>query len=185
MSDGSEGPRLAGYPAGLEADIRLADGRRVHVRPILPSDAPALREAIEQADEETIRLRFLGGRPPLTPALLRHLTEVDYDRRLALVAFDPSGRGVGIARYEGREGSAEAEIAVAVAPEWRGVGLATRLLALLGHAAIVRGVERFTASYYSENRAVSELIEEADLPTRTAASGSVVEDSIDLPTAGG
>lgn len=179
-----DGRRPAGYPPELETDVRLADGRRVHVRPILPSDAPALREAIEQADEETIRLRFLGGRPPLTPALLRHLTEVDYDRRLALVAFDPSGRGVAIARYEGREGSPEAEIAVAVRPEWRGVGLATRLVALLGHAAIARGIERFTASYYSENRAVGELIEETDLPTHTEATGAVVEDSIDLPVGG-
>jgi hypothetical protein len=54
----------ADYPSSYESVMRLADGRRVKIRPILPSDAPELAEAIRTADAETLRARFLGGPPP-------------------------------------------------------------------------------------------------------------------------
>lgn len=57
--------------------------------PILPSDAPALAKAIESADADTIRRRFLGGQPSVTPELLDRLTTVDYTRRPG------SGKGPG------------------------------------------------------------------------------------------
>ncbi len=50
-----------------------------------------------------------------------------------------------------------------------------------GGGSIACGIERFTASYYSDDRAVGKLIEEADLPTHPEATGAVVEDGIDLP----
>ena len=33
------------------------------IRPILPSDAPELADAIKTADPDTLRSRFLGGAP--------------------------------------------------------------------------------------------------------------------------
>src|SRR5450756_2349173 len=69
------------YPSSFESVITLADGRRVQIRPILPSDAPELAEAIRTADAETLRARFLGGPPPLTDATLDRLTRVDYRSR--------------------------------------------------------------------------------------------------------
>ena len=89
-----------GYPREYEQEGTLRDGRRVLVRPILPSDAPELAEAIKTADPGTLRRRFLGGPPPVTPALLAHLTVVDYVQRFALVAVDTvTGHGVAVARY--------------------------------------------------------------------------------------
>lgn len=109
---------------------------------------------------------------------------LDYDKRLALVAFDSGGAGIAVARYEGEPGSAEAEVAVAVAPGWRKAGLATRLLILLGRAAIARGIERFTATYYAQNRPVRELVDEFELFTRRRTDAGVVEEEIDLPALG-
>jgi acetyltransferase len=63
--------------------------------------------------------RFHGGTPRLTPALLSHLTRLDYVRRFALVAADAQTRhGVAIARYEALD-EGVAEVAVAVDPAWR------------------------------------------------------------------
>src|SRR5664279_3388225 len=87
-----------GYPSAYESSVRLADGRRVQIRPILPTDAAELAEAIRTADAETLRARFLGGPPPLTDATLDRLTRVDYRSRFAMAAFS-QGRGVAIARY--------------------------------------------------------------------------------------
>ena len=133
-----------GYPAQYEQKVRLGDGRRVLIRPILPSDAPELAGAIRTADPDTLRRRFVGGPPRLSAALLEHLTVVDYVHRFALVAIDPvTGRGVAIARYE-PAGPGTAEIAVAVTPAWRCAGLATVLILLLAKAAAERGIHTFT-----------------------------------------
>ena len=86
-----------GYPWEYQRLVRLDDGRRILIRPILPSDAPGLAEAIKTADADTLRRRFLGAPPPLTHGLLAHLTTVDYIRRFALVAIDPvSERASGV-----------------------------------------------------------------------------------------
>ena len=66
-----------GYPRECEQEVTLRDGRRVLIRPILPSDAPELGEAIKTADPDTLRRRFLGAPPRVTPALLAHLTVVE------------------------------------------------------------------------------------------------------------
>ena len=98
-----------GYPQEYLRLVTLGDGRSVLIRPIQPGDAAALAEAIESADADTIRRRFLGGHPWVTPGLLDYLTTVDYASRLALVAVEPaSQRGVAIARYEpaGQDGAA-------------------------------------------------------------------------------
>ncbi|MFG1949249.1 GNAT family N-acetyltransferase [Nonomuraea sp. NPDC048826] len=142
--------------------MTLRDGRTVVLRPIVPGDAPALAEAIREADPATLRRRFLGAPPPVTDRLLRHLTSVDYARRLALVGLDPdSGRGIAIARYEPVD-EQTAEVAVAVDPAWRREGLATAMVKLLARAALERGYRTFTATYLADNRPVEALVSVSD-----------------------
>lgn len=179
----SGGPagRPEGYPAELEVDVRFADGRLIHIRPVLPSDAPMLAAAIAGADAVTLRLRFLGWRPVLDDATLRHLVEVDYQRRLALVALDSAGPGIGIARYEGGADKDVAEIAIAVAPDWRRMGLGSTLLRMLGEAAVVRGFRQLVAFYFEDNRDVEGLVKACGLPHRSQVSQGVVEVQLVLP----
>jgi RimJ/RimL family protein N-acetyltransferase len=146
-----------GYPREYERDVRLRDGRRAFVRPIIPSDAEALAEAFRTADVDTLRRRFLGAPPPLTPDRLRRLTTVDYRLRFALVAGGEAGRGIGVARYE-TAGDGRAEAAVVVDPGWRRAGLATAMIELLAQAALERGIDTFTATYLAENRPVTALV---------------------------
>jgi GNAT superfamily N-acetyltransferase len=150
-----------GYPPEYRREVALRDGRRVLIRPVLPSDAPELADAFKTADRDTLRRRFMGGAPRVTPKLLSHLTVVDYVRRFALVAIDlATGRGVAIARFE-PAGEGVAEVAVAVRPEWRRLDLATMLVELLAKAAAERGIHTFSASYLAENRPVAALVEDA------------------------
>jgi GNAT superfamily N-acetyltransferase len=169
-SQGS-GTTPPGYPTAYECSVRLDDGRRVTIRPILPADADELADAIRSADPETLRMRFLGAPPPLTEAVLDELTRLDYSRRFAVVAFGGRPkRGVGIARYielppfdDGTapvDGARSAEVAVAVTPEWRRVGLASILLQLLAQRAGECGITTFTATYLAANRPVGELATE-------------------------
>lgn len=152
-----------GYPRNYESVAQLTDGRRVKIRPILPADATELAEAIRTADPVTLRSRFLGGPPRITPAVLDGLTRLNYVSRFALVAFS-RGHGVAVARYvalpASEHGKAVAEVAVAVAPRWRQVGLASALVERLARRAQECEITDFTALYLAENRPVTELAHE-------------------------
>lgn len=158
--------------------VQLDDGRRVRVRPIRPDDIDELRRAIAEADPDTLRQRFLGGRPPETDEELRRLVEVDHVRREAFVALGPHGRGVGIARYEGLADGRSAEVAVAVDPDWRGVGLATALLTRLMRAALRNGITTIRADYYAANSDVDDLMARAGQVSERHLQAGVVEEEV-------
>jgi GNAT superfamily N-acetyltransferase len=170
-----------GYPREYELRIRLDDGRRVRIRPILPSDDAELAAAIHTADPATLRARFLGGPPAVTTQLLDSLTRLDYTDRFALVAR-AANRGIAIARYialpADEEGRVAAEVAVVVDPAWRKVGLATALVRLLAQRAHECGIGSFRALFFSENRPVVELAH--DVHARVFVAGSASELEIDL-----
>jgi len=171
-----------GYPQEYQRLVTLRDGRSVLIRPILPSDAPGLAEAIESADADTIHRRFFGGHPQVTPELLDHLTTVDYTSRFALLAVEPaSQRGVAIARYEPAGQDGTADVAIAVTPGWRDVGLAGELLRLLAQAASERGIHTFTGMYLADNRPVAALVNAADEPANRVTSHGIAEFSVPLP----
>ena len=171
-----------GYPPEYLRVVTLRDGRSVLIRPILPSDAPALAEAIQSADADTIHRRFLGGRPQVTPELLDFLTTVGYTSRFAFLAVEPaSQRGVAIARYEPAEQDGTADVAIAVTPGWRDVGLAGELLRLLAQAASERSIHTFTGTYLADNSPVAALINEADEHANRVTSHGIAEFSVPLP----
>ena len=147
-----------GYPREFERRLNLRDGRTVLARPIVPSDQDALGYAFRTADADTLRLRFLGIPPRPTPGLIARLCTVDYRQRFALVAIDAAtGHGAAVARYEPASPGV-AEVAVAVDPAWRRVGLATALVELLAEAALERGLHSFDASYLAGNLPVAAIV---------------------------
>ncbi len=160
-----------GYPAHLERTIALGDGRRVHVRPIVPSDAGDLQAAAAAADDETLYMRFFTTRPRLSDSQLRHLTELDYRSRLALVARDDAGQGVAVARYESLADSDAAEVAVVVDPGWRRVGLAAVLLGMLEDAAREAGVTRLVAHHLVDNQPAAAMLAAAGYGAPTVSDG--------------
>lgn len=171
-----------GYPSWWSRDVVLLDGRSVFVRPVLPDDVVELRRAVEQADLETLRSRFLGARPPRTDREFERLTVLDHDRRSAVLALTADGRGVGIARYDAATGTDVAEVAVAVDPQWRRVGLATALIRLLAAGAVRNGIHHFTAETFETNLDVRELFADTGLPyTTTSSAAGVVTIKIALP----
>ncbi len=148
----------AAYPRHLDRGEVLPDGTRIRIRPIVPDDIERVRHAFEVGDSESIRRRFFTGSPPTGEAHLRYLVDVDYHRRLALVAIDMEGNSLGVARYEGIDDRPLAEIAIVVTPEWRKRGVALMLVEALELPAIGAGFDRFEAFYLPDNRAVADLL---------------------------
>jgi GNAT superfamily N-acetyltransferase len=99
----------------------------------------------------TVYRRFFSPIHEPSPKMLRWLSDVDHDRREALVALD-GDEIVAVARYDGRPGSKEAEIAVTVEDAWQHRGVGRRLARRLAACALDHGFERFIATMLPENR---------------------------------
>src|SRR5208337_4186748 len=86
----ARGVRLTmSYPSNFDKEIVIDGGRRLHLRPIRPEDAPALVEMGLRSTPEDLRLRFFGPIRPMLGPLVTRLTDIDYDRQFAVVAYDP------------------------------------------------------------------------------------------------
>jgi GNAT superfamily N-acetyltransferase len=94
--------------------------------------------------------------------VLAFLCAVDHDRRDALVAVDPDGEIVAVARYDRLGESDEAEVAVVVEDGWQGHGIGARLMRRLAALAESRGLHVFTATMLGENRAAARLLHAVD-----------------------
>lgn len=145
------------YPVEWIDRFRLADGRWVTLRPVLPQDDVQEREFVAHGMTSRSRyLRFQSGLGALPEALVHAFTHVDYHNHFALVAESfPGGRQVqvGDARFV-RDGSGptSAEFGIAVADAWSGLGIGKRLLCLLIVAARAQGVEQMYGDVLRDNR---------------------------------
>ncbi len=140
---------------------RLADGTRIVIRQIRPTDKRMLSRGLELLSEESRRRRFLGAKPRFSAAELRYLTEIDGDRHFALVAVlaDHLDHVVGVARFVALpEDARTADAAIVVGDPWQRRGLGKRLALQLADAARERGVRRFSATMLSDNPAALALM---------------------------
>lgn len=167
--------------------VVLSDGSTVLIRQIQPEDAGLLADGFAHLSAESRQLRFLTGKPSLTPAELRYLTEIDHHNHEALGAMDPvNGRGLGVARYiRSIADPAGAEVAVTVIDEWQGRGLGAELLSRLADRARQEGIGHFSALVGADNEAVIGLLRESRLGDRATDLGfGAVEYEITLPPRG-
>jgi len=75
------------YPARLEHVEHLRGGQPLRIRPIRPEDAAIELAFVDRMSERSRYMRFFSAGRGLTPAMLVRLTQVDYDRELALIAL--------------------------------------------------------------------------------------------------
>ena len=122
--------------------LALADGRQVLVRPVRPADAAAEQRFVQRLSPRSRLLRFHGAVNQLPDTVLRAMTAIDPTRHHALVAEavceGAGARLVADARYAVM--GERAEFAVAVADDWRRIGLARALMLRLAAHACQRGL---------------------------------------------
>ena len=148
------------YPHELVEIIEAANGQRVTVRPVLPCDAAKFQAFVNGLSDTSRTYRFLSGLRRLPLPMLQRLTRIDYRSHMALVAEtlrDGMPIIIAEARYAVDPCREGAELAVAVADEWQGLGLAKALLRrLIGHAAAV-GLRRLHGETLASNACILHL----------------------------
>src|SRR4029453_2460124 len=85
------------YPTEWVRHLVLRDHWRILARPIRPEDEPLIHEFIKHVTMEDLRLRFLAPMKHFSHEFIARLTQLDYARAMAFVAFDEaSGNLAGV-----------------------------------------------------------------------------------------
>ncbi|HEY2998531.1 MAG TPA: GNAT family N-acetyltransferase, partial [Acidimicrobiales bacterium] len=169
----------AAYPAEWDADVVLADGGTVRIRPIRPDDGPRIVDFHALQSPESIYFRYFSPHPHLTEQEVERLTHVDYVDRMAFVALRDDAL-VGVARYDRWPTRSEAEVAFFVDDRHRGRGLATILLEYLVAAARRAGIAAFTATVLPSNQRMVAVFRKAGFDLRSTFDEGVIEVHFDL-----
>jgi acetyltransferase len=153
------------YPAELEKDINLRDGRRLRIRPIRPQDAPALAEMAQRSTPEDLRLRFFAAMRSIPHALAARLSQIDYDREIAMVAIEPPQADrveaiAGVVRVICDPDNIGGEFAILVRSDLKGFGLGYRLMQEMLDWARRRGLIRVEGEVLAENAVMLKLARE-------------------------
>ena len=133
------------------------DDMTLEVRPIMLDDVERLSRLFDRLSPTSVYHRFFSPihKPPRSALLW--LASVDHERREALVALD-GNEIVAVARYDGRPGTAEAEVALTVEDAWQHRGVGKRLAKRLAAQAVDQGYDHFVASVLPDNHAALGLI---------------------------
>lgn len=145
---------MPSYPSHLVQRRKLNDGAEFTIRPIRAEDAAIEQDFVRSLSDETRYFRFMDNVRELSPKMLSHFTQVDYDRHLALIAIaERDGREiqVGVARYIADEGRRSCEFAIAIADDWQHRGLGMHLMRSLLAAARGAGIRTMYGDVLSGN----------------------------------
>ena len=119
------------YPHSLEEHVVLKNGESCLFRPILPEDEPLLRQFIAQVTKEDLYYRYFSEINEFTHEDLANMTQIDYDREMAIVAVrkhNESDEIIGVTRAISDADNIDAEFSVLVRSDLKGLGLGRRLL---------------------------------------------------------
>jgi len=152
------------YPRRLQEDVALRDGRKLLLRPIRPEDEPLIQGLFERLTPEDVRMRFFAPMRQMSHKFAARLTQIDYDREMALVAEcveDGAERGqiFGVVRISADPDNVKAEYAVTVQSSLKGQGLGSLLMRKIIQYARSRGIQELTGQVLRENHGMLHVCE--------------------------
>ena len=151
LAAGSARLAIAPYPRELASTERLCDGSTVELRPVQPEDEPLLHDLAAHMSPEDLRLRFFTPVRGISHAVAARLTQIDYDREMALIALH-NGTALGIAHFFADPDRLSAEYAIAVRSDWQGRGVGYVLMNRLIEIARQCGVGELVGEVLRENQ---------------------------------
>src|SRR5690606_21477032 len=141
----------------------LPDGQKIFVRPLRPDDAPGLRSGFKRLDPEDVRMRFFSHMREMNPAMAARLTQLDYNREMALAAFPahgPGRNGLGVGRLIADPDSQRAQFAITSRSQATGRGLGRALMERLIAYAAERGSGAVWGDVLADNHRMLALCDE-------------------------
>lgn len=149
------------YPDALVETVDW-HGRRLTLRPIRPEDEARHRAFLERLDPADIRLRIFYSRRSIAHSELARLTQIDYEREMAIVAVAPGPDGadetLGVVRATADPDNVEAEFGIIVRSDLQRGGLGLLLMDKLIRTMRDQGTQRLVATVMRGNAGMLALL---------------------------
>lgn len=149
------------YPTELEEGTWLKDQSHVLLRPIRPEDEPAHKQFVLKVSDEDRYKRFFADVGELGHEELARMTQIDYDREMAFVAVGQDGafsqQILGVVRAISNPDLSDAEFAILVRSDLKGLGLGKLMMEKIVRYARERGIGQLSGMTMPSNRGMINL----------------------------
>ncbi len=162
---------IAPYPSQLARAFGASGGPALNLRPIRPEDEGALVAFSERVDPEDMRLRFHGPMRKLDHDLAARLSQIDYDREMAFLAFAPDQAIAGVVRLVFDPNYETAEYAIIVRSDLHRQGIGRALMDEAIAYARTRGATSMWGDILPENGPMLNLVRSMGAALTTAPDG--------------
>lgn len=145
------------YPSQWERRLALKGGWRISVRPLRPEDEPTIHEFLRHVTPHDLRLRFFAPMKEFTHEFIARLTQLDYARAMAFIAFDENNEMVGVVRLHSDSVYESGEYAILLRSDLKGRGLGWALMQLIIDYAKSEGLKSISGDVLKENITMLEM----------------------------
>ena len=173
------------YPKELEETVRLADGATLLLRPVRPEDEPAFQALFSHLSADAVRFRFFGPMKVLTHPFAARMTQIDYDREMALVLTEQGTPGIapvhGVVHIAADPDGERAEYAIMVRTDMTGRGMGSVLMDRIVAYAKTRGLKELFGEVLATNAPMLKLCDRSGFTRhRTPEDAGIVEVRLSL-----
>ncbi|MDF1764561.1 MAG: GNAT family N-acetyltransferase, partial [Oleibacter sp.] len=162
------------YPNELEGRYVSRSNTTYLVRPIRGEDEPALNLFYKNLSAESLRMRFFSSRRYFDHRELARLTQIDYDREMAFIAYNGAVMK-GVVRVWIDPDNVAAEFSVIIDDLLRGEGLGRHLMERIIDYLKNRGVIQIYGSVLPENKPMLALAERLGFAAKLNREDGVME----------
>jgi acetyltransferase len=140
------------YPSQWQRHLEVKDGWRVFVRPIRPEDEPLIHAFLRTVSAQDLRLRFFAPMKEFSHEFIARLTQLDYARAMAFVAFDEATRELlGVVRIHSDSIYETGEYAILLRSDLKGRGLGWALMQMIIEYSKAEGLKTIAGDVLAEN----------------------------------
>lgn len=140
------------YPSQWQRHLEVKDGWRVFVRPIRPEDEPLIHGFLRHVTSHDLRLRFFAPMKEFSHEFIARLTQLDYARAMAFVAFDEvTNELLGVVRVHSDSIYESGEYAILLRSDLKGRGLGWALMQMIIEYARSEGLKAISGDVLTEN----------------------------------
>jgi GNAT superfamily N-acetyltransferase len=157
----------------------LADGRTARIRAVRPDDDGRVLGLYGRLSPDSMYLRFFSPLPPERARQVEHLTQVDHEAHVVIVA-EVGDELMAMARYDRLGSDRAAEVAFVVDDAEQGHGLGTLLLEHLAAIGRSHGIERFVATTLAQNWKMLAVFQDAGYEVTSHFVEGVIEVSFPI-----
>lgn len=162
------------YPSQWQRHLQVDDGWKLLARPIRPEDEPLILEFLNHVTSQDKRLRFFAPMKEFNHEFIARLTQLDYARAMAFVAFDEAtSKIIGVVRIHSDSMYESAEYAILLRSDLKGKGLGWALMQLIIEYAKFEGLKTIKGDVLQENSVMLKMCRELgfDLNTDSTEPG--------------